>query len=280
VHLADRRLRCHHCGLETFIPKACPTCGNQDIHPFGRGTQRLEEHLTERFPNARILRADRDAAKSRKQWEAMAERIHAGDADILVGTQMLAKGHDFPMLTLVGVVGADAALFAADGRAPERLFAQLMQVSGRAGRAARPGEVLIQTEYPDHPLYAALADHDYARFAATQLVEREQAGFPPFTAQAMLRAEAPAMAESVAFLATARARGESELAETLAGVMLYDPVPMRMARLASLERAQLLIESPSRKALQTFLAAWQPVLAGIKSSAKLRWHLEVDPLEC
>ena len=276
LHLKDRRLRCHHCGFEAGIPKRCPTCGNQDIHPFGRGTQRLEAFLAERFPQARILRADRDSAKSRKQWEALVERIHAGEADILVGTQMLAKGHDFPKLTLVGVVGADAALFAADCRAPERLFAQLMQVAGRAGRADLPGEVLIQTQYPDHPLYAAVVAHDYAAFAATQLAERKTAGFPPFSSQAMLRAEAPQMADAIAFLATARAWPGIE---THAGITLYDPVPMRLAKLANLERAQLLIESGSRRALQDFLTEWRAVVDAIKAPSRLRWHLEVDPLD-
>ena len=190
VHLADQRLRCHHCGLEAGIPRACPDCGNLDIHPFGRGTQRLEATLGERFPAARILRIDRDSASTPTKWAALLGAIHAGEADILVGTQMLAKGHDFPKLTLVGVAGADAALFAADFRAPERLFAQLMQVGGRSGRAALAGEVLIQTEYPDHPLYRALVRHDYAAFAAAQLAEREQAGFPPYVFQALLRAEA------------------------------------------------------------------------------------------
>ena len=276
LHLADARLRCHHCGFETRVPKACPTCGNQDIHAFGRGTQRLEEVLSERYPQARILRVDRDSAKSRKQWEALSAQIYAGEADILVGTQMLAKGHDFPKLTLVGALGADAALFAADWRAPERLFAQLMQVAGRAGRAELPGEVLIQTEFPEHPLYAALIRHDYPGFAGEQLKEREQAGFPPYAYQAMLRAEAPQMADSLAFLATARAWPDAELYRD---VMLYDPVPMRMARLANLERAQLLIESPSRRTLQVFLSEWRVVLDKIKSPSRLRWHLEVDPLE-
>lgn len=276
LHLKDRRLRCHHCGYELRVPRACPDCGNQDIHPFGRGTQRLEAFLGERFPGARILRADRDAAKSRKQWEALVEKIHAGEADILVGTQMLAKGHDFPKLTLVGVVGADAALFAADCRAPERLFAQLMQVAGRAGRAELPGEVLIQTQYPDHPLYAALVSHDYAAFAATQLAERKVAGFPPWSYQAMLRAEAPQMDDAIAFLATARAWPGAAEHEA---VMLYDPVPMRMARLANLERGQLLVESLSRPALQHFLGAWREAVEAIKAPSRLRWHLEVDPLE-
>ena len=276
LHMADRRLRCHHCGYESGVPRTCPTCGNQDIHPFGRGTQRLEEFLAERFPKARILRADRDVAKSRKQWEVLVEKIHAGEADILVGTQMLAKGHDFPKLTLVGVVGADAALFAADCRAPERLFAQLMQVAGRAGRAQLPGQVLIQTQYPDHPLYAAIVKHDYPAFASTQLAERKVAGFPPYSHQAMLRAEAPKMADAIAFLSTARAWPEIAAHPAVA---LYDPVPMRMARLANLERGQLLVECASRPALQAFLTAWQPVLDGIKSPSRLRWHLEVDPLE-
>ncbi len=276
LHLADRRLRCHHCGFENGIPKACPTCGNQDIHPFGRGTQRVETWLKSEFPDARILRVDRDSVKSRKQWESVLERIHGGEADILVGTQMLAKGHDFPKLTLVGALGADAALFAADWRAPERLFAQLMQVAGRAGRAELKGEVLIQTQYPDHPLFGALVAHDYTGFAKTQLKEREQAGFPPYTFQAVLRAEAPVMAEALAFLETAVAL------PTIAEhdqVMLYDPIPMKMARLANLERAQLLAESYSRPALQAFLPRWREAIAGIKSSSKLRWHIEVDPLE-
>ena len=275
-HKGERRLRCHHCSFEAAIPLACPDCGDQDIQPFGRGTQRIEAVLAERFPQARILRVDRDSAKSRKQWEALVEQIHDGAADILVGTQMLAKGHDFPKLTLVGALGADAALFASDWRAPERLFAQLMQVAGRAGRAELPGEVLIQTQFPEHPLYAALVRHDYPAFADAQLKEREQAGFPPYAYQAMLRAEAPQLADSLAFLTTARAWPE---ASAYADVMLYDPVPMRMARRANFERAQLLIESPSRRALQHFLADWGELLATIKAPSRLRWHLEVDPLE-
>ncbi|CAB1370776.1 primosomal protein N' [Denitratisoma oestradiolicum] len=276
VHLADRRLRCHHCGLETGIPQACPDCGNLDIHPFGRGTQRLEVALQERFPEARVLRVDRDSASSPKKWQALLAQIHAGEADILVGTQMLAKGHDFPKLTLVGVVGADAALFAADFRAPERLFAQLMQVGGRSGRALLPGEVLIQSEYPDHPLYQALADHDYSRFASQQLHEREQAGFPPFAHQALLRAEAPSVDQSLAFLAAARVEALKLAGEA---VMLYDPVPMRMVRRMSLERAQLLVESASRPALQAFLATWSQLLYELKTPRELRWHLDVDPQE-
>jgi primosomal protein N' (replication factor Y) len=274
LHLADRRLRCHHCGLEAGIPKACPDCGNLDIQPFGRGTQRLEERLTQLFPEARILRIDRDSADSPKKWHALLEAIHAGEADILVGTQMLAKGHDFPKLTLVGVVGADAALFAADFRAPERLFAQLMQVGGRSGRAQLPGAVLIQTEHPGHPLYRALTDHDYAAFAHAQLAEREAAGFPPFAFQALLRAEAHELAEAIAFLQDAVAS-----APTFPEVLIYDPVPMRLARLKNRERAQLLVESRSRPALHAFLDAWLAALHAKKTPRELRWHLDVDPLE-
>ena len=276
LHLADQRLRCHHCGFEHRVPKACPTCGNQDIHPFGRGTQRLEGWIQEQFPAARVIRVDRDSVKSRKQWEVMLERIHGGDADILVGTQMLAKGHDFPKLTLVGVLGADSALFSADWRAPERLFAQLMQVAGRAGRAELKGEVLVQTEYPTHPLYSALVAHDYPGFAATMLKEREQAGFPPYAFQAMLRAEAPAMVDSIAFLKAAAALPVIPEHEN---VMIYDPVPMKLSRLASLERGQLLAESASRPALQAFLPRWREAIEGLKAPSKLRWHIEVDPLE-
>jgi primosomal protein N' (replication factor Y) len=276
VHLVDRRLRCHHCGLEMPIPGACPDCGNQDIHPFGRGTQRLESALVEHFPAARILRIDRDSAGTPRKWLALLAAIHAGEADILIGTQMLAKGHDFPRLTLVGVVGADAALFAADFRAPERLFSQLMQVGGRSGRAKLPGEVLIQTEHPDHPLYQTLAAHDYAAFAHAQLDERKRAGFPPFSFQAILRAEAEGMEQALAFLAKARALGAGL---SRADVSLYDPVPMRLSRLMNKERAQLLAESASRPALQAFLNEWMTCLHSLRAKRDLRWHLDVDPLE-
>jgi len=276
LHLADRRLRCHHCGLEMAIPRACPDCGNLDLQPFGRGTQKLEEKLAELFPAARILRIDRDSADTPKKWQTLLAAIHAGEVDVLVGTQMLAKGHDFPNLTLVGAVGADAALFAADFRAPERLFSQLMQVGGRSGRAQLPGAVLIQTEYPQHPLYRALIDHDYTAFAHEQLAEREAAGFPPFAFQALLRAEAHELAQALEFLATA-----VDAAERLASVdiVLYDPVPMRMARLKNRERAQLLAESHNRPALHAFLAAWMAALHALKTPRELRWHLDIDPQE-
>lgn len=276
VHLKDRRLRCHHCGHDTAIPHACPDCGNQDLRPLGRGTQKLEEGLAERFPEARVLRVDRDAARSRNHWLELLARIHAGDADILVGTQMMAKGHDFPRLTLVGVVGADAALYASDFRAPERLFQQLMQVGGRAGRADLAGEVLIQTEFPEHPLFQCLQRQDTDAFCQMALGEREEANFPPFTFQAMLSADAPALADALDFLARARECIDADLPS---GIFLYDPVPMRMTRLARRERAQLLVESASRAALQGFLTEWMRRLYRLSTAREVRWRLDVDPLE-
>jgi primosomal protein N' (replication factor Y) (superfamily II helicase) len=274
LHLADRQLRCHHCGASTPIPRHCPSCGNADIHPFGRGTQRLEATLAERFPQARILRVDRDSTRNKGSFSRMLGDIQGGRADILVGTQILAKGHDFPNLTLVVVLNADSALYSADYRAPERLFAQLVQVAGRAGRAGLPGEVLIQTQYPRHPLYLALAQHDYPGFARTLLAEREQAGFPPYLFEAVLRAEAEKLDTTLEFL---------RAATTLAGpppegITLYDPVPMSVTRLAERERAQLLVQSASRKVLQTYLAAWSAKLYALPQRA-VRWHLDIDPIE-
>ena len=274
LHTADRRLRCHHCGLETAIPRHCPTCGNVDLAPFGRGTQRIEETLAARFPGARVLRIDRDSTRAKGRWEAMRGAIVAGDADILVGTQILAKGHDFPRVTLVGVLGADASLVAADYRAPERLFAQLYQVAGRAGRAEAPGEVLVQTRFPHHPLYQALVRHEFAPFAEALAAERRAAGFPPFVHEAVVRAESDALREAIAFLR--RAVEAAPAADE--GLVLYDPVPMSLARLAGRERAQVLVQSRSRRALQAFLAAWSQTLYALKPG-KVRWHLDVDPIE-
>jgi primosomal protein N' (replication factor Y) len=276
VHAVDRSLRCHHCGYREAVPLACPVCGNQDLRPVGRGTQRLESALRARFARARILRVDRDSVRSAAQWNAALAAIRDHSAELIVGTQILAKGHDFPKLTLVGVINADASLFAADFRAPERLFAQLMQVAGRSGRADLPGEVLVQTDFPDHPLFASLVAHDYEGFARAQLADRQAAGFPPFRHQALLRAEATSLAETLAFLSRARA-----VAEPLRGeqIDLYDPVPMRLTRRAGQERAQLLIESAQRSALQAFLDEWLAALHGSKGGRDLRWHIDIDPLD-
>jgi primosomal protein N' (replication factor Y) len=274
LHTADRRLRCHHCGLEAAIPRHCPVCGNVDLAPFGRGTQRIEETLTARFPQARVLRIDSDSTRAKGRWETMRGAIAAGDADILVGTQILAKGHDFPRVTLVGILGADAALVAADYRAPERLFAQLYQVAGRAGRAEAPGEVLVQTRYPSHPLYQALVRHEFAPFAEALAAERRQAGFPPFVHEAVLRADAERLRDALAFLERALAAAPAARDD----LNVFDPVPMSLARLAGRERAQVLVQSHSRRALQAFLAAWSAALYAMRAGA-VRWHLDVDPIE-
>jgi primosomal protein N' (replication factor Y) (superfamily II helicase) len=275
------RLVCHHCSAEQPVPRACPSCGNVDLKPLGRGTQRLEEGLAELFPGARIARLDRDVARRRNAAQAVLDAAQAGEIDILVGTQMLAKGHDFDGLAVVVVVDPDNGLYAADFRAPERLFATLMQVAGRAGRSTLQkgrAEVIIQTRYPDHPLFEALIRHDFRGFAAAQLSERQQAGLPPFVHQALLRAEASELAQAIAWLSMARQLANAEL---LAGaVTLFDPVPLALVRVADVERAQLLIESRSRTALHQFLDRWLPLLKSARpASASLRWQLEVDPIE-
>jgi primosomal protein N' (replication factor Y) len=273
LHTTDRRLRCHHCGAEDGVPRACPTCGNSDLRALGRGTQRVEETLASIFPGARIVRVDRDSARRREEMARTLREVGAGAADILVGTQLLAKGHDFPNLTLVGVLNADAGLVSTDYRAPERLFATLAQVAGRAGRRERPGEVLVQTRYPQHPLFAALASHDYAGFAQTQLAEREAAGFPPFVSEVALRAEATELAAALAFL-----RHAAGMLAPPPEVRLYDPVPQAITRIADLERACLLVQSRSRPALQAFLSAWSEALRA-HPARDVRWHLDVDPIE-
>ena len=266
-------LRCHHCGAEEALPRACPTCGNVDLKPVGRGTQRVEETLTARFPGARVVRIDRDSARRRGELSRTLESIQRGEADILVGTQLLAKGHDFPGLTLVGVLNADNALLSTDYRAPERLFAVLAQVAGRAGRREQPGEVIIQTRYPGHPLFAALARHDFAGFAETQLADRRSAGFPPFVFEAALRAEAKKLEAAMRFLREAAAAVAAPQE-----VRVYDPVAHVITRRADFERAQLLIQSASRGALQQYLAALSEHLF-VDSPRDIRWHLDVDPIE-
>ncbi len=273
-HAADRRLRCHHCGAEAMPPARCPDCGSADLLPLGHGTQRLEGALRSAFPGIRVLRVDRDSTRRRQAWPAMRRSIHEGAVDVLVGTQMLAKGHDFSRLTLVGIVDPDAALYAADFRASERLFAQLMQVAGRAGRADRAGEVILQTRFPDHPLYRALAAHSFEAFAEAALGERREAGFPPYVHQALLRAAGHRLEACLAFLAAAaQAAGEARK-----GVSVFDPVPAALPRRKGLFQAQLLVQSASREALQRFLDGWVPRLEHL-AARRVRWSLDVDPLE-
>ncbi|MDN4056709.1 primosomal protein N' [Massilia sp. YIM B02769] len=271
LHKPEHRLRCHHCSLELRIPRHCPTCGNVDLQPLGRGTQRFEEGLAAMFPEARILRIDADSTRKKGSAQEAFDTVHRGEVDILIGTQMVAKGHDFKKLTLVGILNPDTALFSQDYRASERLFAQLMQVAGRAGRAGLASEVLIQTRYAQHPLYAAVVKHDYDRYAGSLLEERRQAALPPYMYQALLRAEAPELATAIAFLEQAR-----DILPTDA-ITLNDPIPMTMTRVYNVDRAQLLVESNSRPALQAFLKEWVALLRALKT--RVRWSLEVDPLD-
>ncbi|MEQ6291421.1 primosomal protein N' [Vogesella sp. GCM10023246] len=277
LHLSARQLRCHHCGAHERIPLQCPACGNPDVQPLGEGTQRLEAALQRMLPEARILRIDRDSTSSKAAWDAIYQRVHAGEVDVLVGTQMLAKGHDFGALSLVVVLGSDGGLYSADFRAGERLFAQLMQVAGRAGRAEVPGRVLLQTQWPEHPLYQALQQHDFDGYAATMLQERREAGFPPAGFQVLLRADAPVYADAEAFLNTLLA----QLGELPQGLNVFGPAPALMVRLAGRERAQLTFEADSRQALHGWLRAQLPLLEQLarKAVRGLRWSLDVDPLE-
>ncbi len=279
------QLVCHHCATEQRVPRVCPECGNVDLAGLGRGTQRLEEGLQGLFPAARIGRLDRDVARRRGAAQSLLAAVHAGELDLLVGTQMVAKGHDFRRLGLVVVLDADAGLFAADFRAPERLFATLMQVAGRAGRHQEGSRVIVQTRFPEHPVFEALAAHDYERFASAQLEEREQASLPPYVYQALLTAHAKTHEAAVAFLALARERllagggpaGPAIAAEALARLTVCDPVPMPVAQLRGEARAQMLLESASRPALHAALAPW---LAGLQAErTAVRWQLVVDPLE-
>ena len=273
LHTSDQSLRCHHCGARQAVLRECPTCGNVDLRPLGRGTQRVEETLAVLFPAARILRIDRDTTRRRAALARTLDAIGRGEGDILVGTQLLAKGHDFPNLTLVCVLNADSALLSTDYRSAERLFATLAQVGGRSGRREQPGEVLVQTRFPGHPMYRALIGHDYAGFAAAQLSEREGAGFPPFVHEAALRAEAKKLESAMTFL-----RAAARLIDVPDGIRIYDPVPHVITRRAGFERAQLVLQSHSRPVLQEFLRLWSAALPASTSSG-VRWHLDVDPIE-
>lgn len=276
-HKTDGTLRCHHCGWQVRVPVACPTCGNPALAAVGHGTQRVEEALRELLPAARIQRIDRDTTRRRHAARDALAAMHAGGVDLLVGTQMIAKGHDFRRVSLVAVLNADAQLMAHDFRAPERLFALLMQVTGRAGRAGQKSRVLVQTRFPTHPLFSALASHDYTRFAERELAERSEAGMPPAVYQALLRAEARSLDAALEFLRAARERGK--LLVDAGSVALYDAVPMPLARLAGVHRAQLLVECPARARLQKWLPNWVLSVRQMPFSPRVRWQIEVDPQE-
>jgi primosomal protein N' (replication factor Y) len=297
-HKIDRTLRCHHCGLTERVPRACPECGNADIAPIGRGTEQLEEHLGELLAHVlrpdgspiRIARIDADTTRLKGALESQLASVHSGEVDILVGTQMIAKGHDFRRITLVAAVNPDTALFSSDFRAPERLFALLMQAAGRAGREASQSatsEMWVQTFHPTHPLFEALKKHDYPAFAASELAERTAADLPPISHQALLRADARSQDVAQGLLNAARETLEAQLsadpatADLVLQVSVYPAVPMSMQRVADVERAQMLLESPSRMALQKMLWHLHGVLHQLRSQPEhkgvIRWLVDVDP---
>ena len=275
LHQRARQLRCHHCDHREPIPFKCPDCGNQDLTAVGHGTQRVEETLRAFLPKAAVVRVDRDSTAHKNDWADLYRRIADNEIDILVGTQMLAKGHDFARLNLVIVLNADGSLYSADFRAPERLFAELMQVSGRAGRADKPGKVLIQTQLPEHPVFAAVKAQDYAVFAENELNERQMFAMPPFGFQTAVRADAPRVADAMEFLNAAK----ETLAPLLsASVSQFGAAPMLMVRLAERERAQIFLESTSRQDLHRAVSLWVQVLQQNRDG-KIRWSVDVDAQE-
>lgn len=275
LHQRARQLRCHHCDHREPIPYKCPDCGNQDLTAVGHGTQRVEETLRAFLPKAAVVRVDRDSTAHKNDWADLYRRIADNEIDILVGTQMLAKGHDFARLNLVIVLNADGSLYSADFRAPERLFAELMQVSGRAGRADKPGKVLIQTQLPEHPVFAAVKAQDYAVFAENELNERQMFAMPPFGFQTAIRADAPRVADAMEFLNAAKETLAPLLPES---VSQFGAAPMLMVRLAERERAQIFLESTSRQDLHRAVSLWVQVLQQNRDG-KIRWSVDVDPQE-
>ena len=275
LHQRARQLRCHHCDHREPIPFKCPDCGNQDLTAVGHGTQRVEETLRTFLPKAAVVRVDRDSTAHKNDWADLYRRIADNEIDILVGTQMLAKGHDFARLNLVIVLNADGSLYSADFRAPERLFAELMQVSGRAGRADKPGKVLIQTQLPEHPVFAAVKAQDYAVFAENELNERQMFAMPPFGFQTAVRADAPRVADAMEFLNAAKETLAPLLPES---VSQFGAAPMLMVRLAERERAQIFLESTSRQDLHRAVSLWVQVLQQNRDG-KIRWSVDVDVQE-
>ncbi|MBU3612564.1 primosomal protein N' [Polynucleobacter sp. MG-27-Goln-C1] len=279
-------LSCHHCGLVKPIPQFCPDCGNADLKTLGHGTQKLEDAIEEMWPQARVLRVDTDSSRKSKGAEALFQEIHDGNVDIVVGTQMIAKGHDYQNIGLVAVLDADSRLYSADFRAAERLFAQLVQVAGRAGRSGTSGEaggdIYIETQYPESPVFQYLLRHDVDGFLAFTASEREEAKLPPYSYQALIHAEGKILDKAIQFLNELKARMKSRGMITKE-LKVYDPVPKPVMRVAGSERAQLLIESGNRKALQEALEMVDQELrqdsAGrISKTSRIRWLVERDPI--
>jgi primosomal protein N' (replication factor Y) (superfamily II helicase) len=273
VHQRSGRLRCHHCGADSPLPKSCPQCGFE-LRPVGQGTERVEERLRELFPQSPLVRVDRDVVRAQGDMDAAMHSINSGAARILIGTQMITKGHDFQNMTLVVVLNADQGLFSTDFRAAERLAQTIVQVAGRAGRGNRPGEVLIQTAYPEHPLLQTLLSEGYDGFARTALAERAAAAWPPFSRLAVVRASALSAAAALDFLSAAR-----HAAGAPRGVRLLGPAPAAMARRAGRYHSQLLLESAERAALHRLLGGWLEQVAQLPEGRRVRWALDVDPID-
>ncbi len=281
VHAGGRRLQCHHCGARQPAPLACPACASLALQPQGIGTERLEERLTEAFPDFPVVRIDRSTTQRRDALETQLARLGT-EAGILVGTQILAKGHDLPRLTMVVVVGIDEGLFSADFRAAEKLAQQLIQVAGRAGRADRPGEVWLQTHHPEHPLLQTLVNGGYHAFADAELQQREAAGFPPFAHLALFRAEAKDVAAANQFLLAVRSLTSAEpgtQSPAFAAVECYGPMPAPMPRRAGFQRTQLLLSAQQRAALHRLLDTQLPAIYALPQARRVRWSLDVDPID-
>ncbi len=275
LHRRAQQLRCHHCGAHAEVPSVCGQC-RQALLPVGQGTERVEETLSRYFPDAPLARLDRDTASARGAVEGVLERVHSGEARILVGTQMLTKGHHFPDVSLVVILDADQGLFASDFRATERLAQTITQVAGRAGRESRPGEVIIQTEFPEHPLLTRLIAEGYESFAASALEERREASWPPYSRLAMLRGELKDRARLDEWLKAAAHVG---LGLKEAGVRILGPASALLARRADYFRAHLLVETAARATLQRYLSRWLPLVENLPGGQGLRWSIDVDPLE-
>lgn len=276
LHQQRRLLRCHHCGAERAAEQQCPDCAATALRPLGHGTERAEEILARHFPDTGLIRIDRDSTRRKGSLQEMLDGVHSGRSQILIGTQMLAKGHHFPNVTLAAILDADQGLYGVDFHASERMAQTIVQVSGRSGRSDKPGAVVIQTHHPDHPLLQTLLTRGYHAFATAALDERRQAGLPPYSVMALLRAEAVSRDAPESFLNQARAEAETLLTK---GVQLFGPLPAPMEKRAGRYRAQLLLQSPRRAELQRLLQAWIPLLEKLKSARKVRWSLDVDPME-
>jgi primosomal protein N' (replication factor Y) len=279
-------LNCHHCGLIKEVPPFCPECGNAELSTIGQGTQKMEDYIQSHWPAAKVIRIDADSSKKSLHAENLFEQIHDGSADIIVGTQMVAKGHDYQNVGVVAVIDADNRLFSQDYRAAERLFAQLVQVAGRAGRAGQgqhdAGEIYIETRYPDLPVFCHALGHDVDGFLGHIATERKDALLPPYSYQALIHAEAKNISTAIQFLTDIKKTARNE-PYFPAGIRVYDPVPKAIVRVSSMERAQLVIESDSRKNLQQALTQFDQILRGLSQGrisvgSRVRWLIERDPL--